>query len=101
MEEIRWCLSLHVEQLNSPYVYANKSRQTQQCEQRYEKEAQCCDVEHLSRLKPKKQLYKRRLEIHQKSQPTGRGDEKKKKTNLGVNVEEEVTQEVSGRMRDL
>lgn len=25
-EEIRWCLSLHVEQLNSPYVYTNKSK---------------------------------------------------------------------------
>lgn len=24
--EIRWCLSLHVEQLSSPYVYANKSK---------------------------------------------------------------------------
>lgn len=26
LEEIRWCLSLHVEQLSSPYVYANKSK---------------------------------------------------------------------------
>lgn len=26
MEEIKWCLSLHVELLNSPYVHANKSK---------------------------------------------------------------------------
>lgn len=26
LEEIRWCLSLHGEQLSSPYVYANKSK---------------------------------------------------------------------------
>lgn len=26
MKEIRWCRRLHVEQLNSPYVYINKSK---------------------------------------------------------------------------
>lgn len=24
LEEIRWCICIHVEQLYSPYVYANK-----------------------------------------------------------------------------
>lgn len=101
LEEIRWCLSLHVEQLSSPYVYANKSKTNGALSRATGKRR---DVEMLNTYRSRRKSET--APAGSKNLPPGHatcrgGGGLKRSPRLHVDVGEEVTQEVSGRMRDL